>query len=66
MKTLKSEEVYLCRYRDQEEARASIQRFIEEVYNPKRLHSALGYLSPKAFEERQQRGSSSLNAGAGE
>ncbi|MGB9454701.1 MAG: IS3 family transposase [Bryobacteraceae bacterium] len=66
MKTLKSEEVHLRRYRDQEEARASIQRFIEEVYNPKRLHSALGYLSPKAFEERQQRGSSSLNAGAGE
>ena len=46
MKTLKSEEVYLHQYRDQEEARASIQRFIEEVYNGKRLHSSLGYLSP--------------------
>jgi putative transposase len=44
MKTLKSEEVYLHQYRDQEEARASIQHFIiEEVYNRKRLHSALGY-----------------------
>jgi len=64
MKTLKSEEVHLRRYRDQEEARASIQRFIEEVYNPKRLHSALGYLSPEAFEE-QQRGNSGINAGAG-
>ena len=64
MKTLKSEEVYLRRYRDQEEARASIQHFIEEVYNPKRLHSALGYLSPEAFEE-QQRGNSGINAGAG-
>jgi transposase InsO family protein len=65
MKTLKSEEVHLRRYRDQEDARASIQGFIEEVYNSKRLHSALGYLSPKAFEE-QQRGPSNLNAGAGE
>jgi transposase InsO family protein len=52
MKTLKSEEVYLHQYRDQEEARASIQRFIEEVYNRKRLHSALGYLAPDAFERR--------------
>jgi putative transposase len=39
MKTLKTEEVYLKQYRDQEDARASIQRFIEEVYNGKRLHS---------------------------
>ena len=54
MKTLKSEEVYLRQYRDQEEARASIQRFIEEVYNRKRLHSSLGYLSPDAFEERHR------------
>jgi transposase InsO family protein len=50
MKTLKSEEVYLQQYRDQEEARASIQRFIEEVYNRKRLHSALGYRPPEEFE----------------
>jgi transposase InsO family protein len=37
-----------------DEARASIQHFIEEVYTQKRLHSSLGYLSPDAFE-RQQR-----------
>jgi len=55
MKTLKSEEVYLRQYRDQEDARASIQRFIEEVYNRKRLHSSLGYLSPEDFEERHRR-----------
>ena len=54
MKTLKSEEVYLHQYRDQEQARASIQRFIEEVYNGKRLHSSLGYLSPANFEEQQR------------
>jgi transposase InsO family protein len=62
MKTLKSEEVYLHQYRDQEEARASIQRFIEEVYNQKRLHSSLGYLSPDAFE-RQQRPDSDIEGG---
>jgi putative transposase len=54
MKTLKSEEVYLHQYRDQEEARASIQRFMEEVYNGKRLHSSLGYLSPAKFEEQHR------------
>ncbi|HEY3439451.1 MAG TPA: IS3 family transposase [Paludibaculum sp.] len=55
IKTLKTEEVYLSQYRDQEDARPSIQRFIEEVYNRKRLHSSLGYLSPEAFEERLRR-----------
>lgn len=52
MKTLKAEEVYLRQYRDQDDARASIQRFLEEVYNPRRLHSALGYLPPAEFELR--------------
>jgi transposase InsO family protein len=52
IKTLKSEEVYLRQYRDREEAHASIQNFIEEVYNRKRLHSALGYLPPEIFERR--------------
>ena len=50
MKTLKCEEVYVNTYRDREQAQASIAHFIEEVYNRKRLHSALGYLSPAAFE----------------
>jgi putative transposase len=52
MKTLKCEEVYLQKYRDQEEAYGSIAHFIDEVYNHKRLHSALGYLSPAAFEAK--------------
>jgi putative transposase len=51
IKTLKYEEVYRQEYRDLSEARASIERFLEKVYNQKRLHSALGYLPPVEFEE---------------
>jgi putative transposase len=51
MKTLKAEEVYRQEYRDLAEARASIAQFIEEVYNQKRLHSALGYRPPIEFEQ---------------
>ena len=50
MKTLKYEEVYRNEYRDFEDARASIGEFLERVYNQKRLHSALGYVSPAEFE----------------
>ena len=49
-KTLKKEEVYLSDYRSPEEARRQIQRFIEQVYNQKRLHSSLGYVPPAEFE----------------
>jgi len=51
MKTLKSEEVYRQEYRDLSEVRASIAQFIDEVYNQKRLHSALGYRPPVEFEQ---------------
>jgi transposase InsO family protein len=50
MKTLKYEQVYREDYEDLREARVSIQRFLEQVYNEKRLHSALGYLPPAEFE----------------
>src|SRR6202051_3748819 len=55
MKTLKCEEVYLNNYRDREEVRTSITHFSEEVYNRKRLHSALGYVPPASFEEAAAR-----------
>jgi len=50
MKTLKHEEVYRTEYRDLAHARRRIQQFLERVYNEQRLHSALDYLSPVAFE----------------
>ena len=51
MRTVKYEEVYLADYHTLTEARASIRHFIEEVYNRKRLHSALGYRPPVEFEQ---------------
>jgi putative transposase len=54
IKTLKREEVDLRQYRDLDDARESIGHFIDEVYNRKRLHSALGYVSPATYEGQQR------------
>jgi transposase InsO family protein len=48
--TLKTELVHHEQYATQAEARASIFEYIEVFYNRKRLHSAIGYQSPEAFE----------------
>jgi len=53
MQTLKREEIYASAYRDMEHLWANLEDFIERYYNKKRLHSALGYLSPEKFEAIQ-------------
>lgn len=54
LRTIKEEEVDLSDYRDYAEAYRQIGRFLEDVYMHKRIHSALGYLTPVEFEHQWQ------------
>jgi transposase InsO family protein len=51
-KTLKYEEVLMNEYQTFDDAYQNIKRFIEEVYNKKRLHSSIGYVPPEEFENK--------------
>jgi transposase InsO family protein len=51
MKTLKAEEVDAKRNQSIEHARSDIGAFIDDIYNRRRLHSAIGYKPPVEFED---------------
>ena len=50
MKTLKYEEIYPYDYETVADVKARLPMFLEDVYNRKRIHSALNYMTPKEFE----------------
>ncbi|MCX5690067.1 MAG: IS3 family transposase, partial [Planctomycetota bacterium] len=52
---LKTEMVYHCRFATKQEAKRAVFEYIEMFYNRKRLHAALGYVSPEQFELSQNR-----------
>jgi transposase InsO family protein len=60
MRTIKEEEVDLSEYRDFADAHSQLGRFLDEVYNRKRIHSALGYLTPVEFEQQWLRGQKAM------
>ena len=52
MRTIKEEEIDLSEYEDFADALRQLGRFLEDVYNIKRIHSSLGYLTPSEFEHQ--------------
>ncbi len=52
MKTLKYEEIYALNYETLNDIQYRLPRFIDEIYNRRRIHSALNYLTPEEFEQR--------------
>jgi transposase InsO family protein len=61
MKTLKQEQLNGCQFRNLMELRKSVDRFLEQIYNRQRLHSALSYQTPEEFEQQSGTASSALN-----
>ncbi len=55
IRTIKEEEVYLNGYRDLADAHENLGAFIDDVYQTKRIHSALGDLTPVEFESQWRR-----------
>jgi len=62
MKTLKREEIYANTYGGIDDLRIHIEEFIDRYYNPRRLHSALGYRPPEEFERDEQPGAAEAAA----
>ena len=62
IRTLKQEEIYTREYRDRADLEAHIAEFLEQYYNRRRLHSALGYRSPQQFENSLRAGPGSVPA----
>jgi hypothetical protein len=54
MNILKREEIYANQYDNLEHLRTNIEEFIEQHYNRKRLHSALGFCSPEELERKSE------------
>ena len=52
MRTIKEEDVDLTEYEDLADARRQLGRFLDDVYNTKRIHSSLGYLTPAEFQQQ--------------
>ena len=55
IRTIKEEEVALAEYEDFADVLRQIGHFIDDVYRTKRIHSALGYLTPAEFEAEWER-----------
>jgi transposase InsO family protein len=54
IKTLKYEELHLWEYETFDEAHKNIKKFLEVVYNRKRVHSSIGYVTPEEFEKLEE------------
>ena len=52
--SLKTERTARTTYRTRDQAKADMFDYIECLYNPRRRHSTLGYLSPMEFERQAQ------------
>nr|BFD66551.1 hypothetical protein HAGR004_15730 [Bdellovibrio sp. HAGR004] len=52
---MKVEQVDLYSYKTILDVLENVPDFLEEVYNKKRVHSSLGYLTPEEFESKNEK-----------